>query len=96
MTAPDRLVLTEALDRLGNYIATTARDWSAYHADAWIWGLFCGWDCETDHAHDNVCGGGTGSAAMDDMAGRHGWDTDTVTRLRRYRTVIRSVQENSL
>lgn len=87
----DDLILTEALDRLGNYIATCSRDWGTYHADAWIWGLFCGWDCEQhDHEHDDVCGG---DGAMEEMAREHRWDDDTVARLRRYRAAIRAVQE---
>jgi hypothetical protein len=96
MSAPDDpdLTLSEALNRLGNYIATTGRDWAIYHADAWIWGLFCGWECEdgdepSGHVHDDdLC-----VNAMVEMAERHGWSEETVARLRRYRATIRAVQQ---
>lgn len=79
----------EALYRLGNYISTCARDWSEYHADAWIWGLFCGWDCEDQHQHSDACCDG---GAMTEVAETHAWDEATVTRLRRYRAAIAATQ----
>lgn len=93
MTSEEELTLSEALNRLGNYIATTGRDWAIYHADAWIWGLFCGWDCEdgdepSGHVHDDDCG-----AAMIEVADLQGWSQDTVERLRRYQATIRAVQQ---
>ncbi len=87
---PDQAVITEALTRLGNYITTCARDWSDYHADAWIYGLFCGWECETDHDHD-VC-----TDAMEEVATMHGWADETVARLRRYRAAIAALQNTAV
>jgi hypothetical protein len=80
-----RAVLREALSRCGSMMATDPRDWAVEHRDAWLYGLFCGWDCEDDHTHDDVCGDG---AAMREIAARHGWADETVARLRAYRTAI--------
>lgn len=77
--------VAEALDRCGAMVATDSRDWSLGRNDAWLYGLLCGWDCEDDHEHDDVCGG---DGAMREVAARHGWSTEDVARLRRYRAAI--------
>ncbi|MFH9413989.1 hypothetical protein [Streptomyces rochei] len=82
--------LAAALDGLHTLIATSSRDWGTYRVDAWIWAVLCGWDCEYDHEHDDLCENG---AAMAEMAERHGWDDATVAKARRYRAAVRALTE---
>lgn len=80
------VVLTDALHRLGGLIATDSRDWAVDRGDAWIYGLFCGWECDEEHVHDKDCD------ATPSLADRHGWSVYDVRRLRRYRAAIAAVQ----
>lgn len=90
-------VLSEALDRVGGLMATNSRDWGMDRGDAWLYGLFCGWDCEEkfdDPEHDctdldDIC---EGQSAMLAVARRWMWTRDDVARLRRYRAAIRQTQ----
>ena len=82
--------LNEGLARACGMMATDSRDWSANRHDAWLYGLFCGWDCEEPHEHDDTCGG---LEAMDEVATHWGWTPDDVARLRRYREAIAAVQK---
>ena len=84
--------LRNALDGLHTLIATSSRDWGTYRVDAWIWAVLCGWDCEEEHEHDELCEDGE---AMEEMAARHGWDADTVAKARRYRAAVRAVTEGA-
>lgn len=89
--------LTEALDRVRGLMATNVRDWGMDRGDAWLYGLFCGWDCEErfdDPEHDCADPDDTceGQAAMAEVARRWHWTRDDVARLRRYREVIRKTQ----
>lgn len=84
--SPEELAaVREALDRVGSMMATDSRDWSLSRRDAWLYGLFCGWECDDDHEHDDVCGG---SGALDTVAEQHGWTDEDVARLRRYHAAI--------
>jgi hypothetical protein len=74
--------LRVALRSITSRITTSARDFSAYETDAWVYGIAVGWDCEEDHDHDDICGG---TAAMADLVARHGWDETAVARLRAHR-----------
>jgi hypothetical protein len=74
--------LGAALRSITSRITTSARDFSTYEPDAWVYGIAVGWDCEEDHDHDDICGG---TAAMDEVAARHGWNEAAVTRLRAHR-----------
>ena len=74
--------LREALYSLGSTIACSATDFAQYYRDSWLYGIVCGWGCEEDHEHDDICGG---DGAMDQVSARHGWSEADVERLRRYR-----------
>lgn len=86
----DLPTLAAALDGLDTLIATSSRDWGTYRVDAWLWAVLCGWDCEEDHEHDDLCEDGE---AMTEMARQHGWDEATVAKARRYRAAVRAVVE---
>lgn len=81
--------LPEAFKRLGDMMATDSRDWGLDRGDAWLYGLFCGWDCEDDHEHDDVCGG---EDAMIEVGAQHGWSEEDIARLRRYRAEVAELQ----
>lgn len=92
--------LTEALGRVRGLMATSVRDWGMDRGDAWLYGLFCGWDCEEkydDPEHDCADPDDTceGQAAMAEVARRWHWTREDVARLRRYRTAIRQAQRPS-
>jgi len=78
--------LRAALESLGSCVATHPNDWGQYSLDAWLYGIVVGWDCEDgrddpDHEHDDICANG----AMRELAARHCWSSDEVSRLRQYR-----------
>jgi hypothetical protein len=77
--------LREALDSAERIMRGDRRDWAANRHDAFLYGLFRGWDCEVDHPHDAQC------PDMTSVAQAHGWDDAFVTRLRRLRKGVRSV-----
>ena len=80
--------LVEVFESLARVLTTSSRDWGAYWADAWLYGVLVGWDCEEAHEHDGAwCGG---DAATRGMAEQHGWSEDAVARLRRYRAAVRA------
>ena len=87
----DLETLAEAFDRLSTMMAMDPRDWSVGRRDVWLYGLFCGWECEKDHEHDDICGG---SEALIEVATKHGWnDPETLARHRRYRAAIKAIQD---
>lgn len=77
--------LPEMFGGLNRLLATSSRDWGATREDAWLYGLFCGWDCEDNHEHDDLCDNG---AAMNEMVKSYGWSPETVARLRSYRAAV--------
>ena len=77
--------LHEALDSAERIMRGDRRDWTANRHDAFLYGLFSGWDCEVEHAHDAHC------PDMTTVAQAHGWDDDFVARLRRLRKGVRDV-----
>lgn len=79
--------LREALYSAERIMRGDQRDWSANRHDAFLFGLFRGWDCETDHAHDARC------PQMARVALAHGWDDDFVARLRRLRKSVRGATD---
>lgn len=60
----------EAFESIDKCLAFSSRDHGLYRGDAWVYGIVCGWE------HGD-------SKAMDEMAARHGWDAESVARLRR-------------
>ena len=85
--APDA-DLREALYSAERIMRGDPRDWAANRHDAFLYGLFQGWDCEEDHAHDARC------PDMTSVAQAHGWDDASVARLRRLRQGVRAVSED--
>ncbi|MFD3516266.1 hypothetical protein [Streptomyces sp. NPDC058657] len=75
----------EGFERL---LTTSSRDWGEYWVDAWLYAVLVGWDCE-DAEHNRTCVHG----ALEEMAARHGWDDETVAKVRRYRSAVRAVVE---
>jgi hypothetical protein len=55
-------------------VAFDSRDWADNRADAWLYGIVIGWDPAIDEADEE--------SSMPDVAARHGWDAETVARLR--------------
>jgi hypothetical protein len=81
-------VMADALRRAGAMMTSDSRDWARDRSDVWLYGLLVGWECEEQHEHDEVCGGDDG---LREVAALHGWDEETVARLRRYRAAIAAV-----
>jgi hypothetical protein len=54
------------LESVERALAFATKDWSADRRDAWIYGIALGWDDES----------------MAEMAARHNWNADAVSRLR--------------
>jgi hypothetical protein len=82
----DTAPLAEVFESLDRAVTSSSKDWGEYWADAWLYGVLVGWDCDEAHQHDEVCNDG---AAMREMAAKHRWDEETVARLRRYREAVR-------
>lgn len=91
MTETDPPPFPRMFEGLNTLMVTSSRDWSGYAPDAWLYGVFVGWDCEDEHeVHDDSCGG---NAVMGELAAEHGWSEETVARLRRYRAAVRAEAE---
>lgn len=84
MTAAGNADLREALHSAERIMLGDRRDWAANRHDAFLFGLFRGWDCELDHTHDAQC------PDMATVAQAHGWDDNFVARLRRLRRGVRA------
>jgi hypothetical protein len=82
----DAETLAAIFEGFGRLLATSSRDWSEHPADAWLYAVICGWDCEQAE-HDETCTHG----AMEEMQERHGWYDDTVAKARRYRATVRAL-----
>jgi hypothetical protein len=81
--------LREALDSARRIMRGDRRDWAANRHDAFLYGLFQGWDCEQDHTHGADC------PEMTSVAQAHAWDDAFVARLRRLRAGVREVTDVS-
>jgi len=81
--------LQEALSSAERIMRGDRRDWTANRHDAFLFGLFYGWDCEQDHAHDSTC------PEMASVAQAHGWDENFVARLRRLRRGVRAASSQA-
>jgi len=79
--------LAEALDSLNRLIVHSSRDWGLARADAWLYAVLVGWDCEENHEHDDVCENGE---AIQEMAKQHKWLPGDIERVRRYREAVRA------
>jgi hypothetical protein len=72
VTVPDP-ALIEALDSVRRIVTADPRDWAADRHDAFLYGVFRGWD---------------DAAAEAAVAERHGWNEQFVARLRRLRRAV--------
>jgi hypothetical protein len=82
--------VAEAIRQARRIMTCHSRDWSLDAADAWLYALIVGWDCEiAEHAggsHDEIdCGGPDG---LEDFAERFGWTEDGIAKLRAQRQAI--------
>jgi hypothetical protein len=78
--------LAEALASLHHLLAHNSRDWGLDRADAWLYAVLVGWDCEMTHEHNDVCENGE---AIQEIAAQHNWAPGDIERVRRYRAAIR-------
>ncbi|MEU6661224.1 hypothetical protein [Streptomyces sp. NPDC046821] len=76
--------LAPMFEGIARLLATSRRDMGQHYADAWLYAIFLGWDCEKTE-HDETCVHG----AMEEIAADHGWDAATVAKVRRYRAAVR-------
>jgi hypothetical protein len=88
--AGETQTLAAMFEGLHTLLATSSRDWSTYRVDAWLWAVLCGWDCEQAE-HDETCTHG----AMEEMQQQHGWDDEAVAKARRYRAVVRAIEDRA-
>jgi hypothetical protein len=67
--------LIEALDSVRRIVTADKRDWTDNRHDAFIYGLFHGWDdAEAERA----------------VAAKHGWNADFLVRLHRLQAAVTS------
>ncbi|MFD5002187.1 hypothetical protein ACFWMV_04695 [Streptomyces mutabilis] len=83
--ATEHQALRAALNSVYRTIVHDSRDWAATKRDAWLYAILVGWTCEDDHIHDDLC---MGDEPLTETARRHGWDDDTVARLRSHRAAV--------
>lgn len=79
--------LDEALQSAHDCIVFDSRDWAATRRDAWLYGLFVGWDEPDDELGHEP--GDTDDDVWGELMAKHGWSTENVERLQRLRAVIR-------
>jgi hypothetical protein len=80
----------EALEAVHRAMATDSRDWGQARADAWLYAVLVGWDCEEVHDHEyELCSAG----AFDEVATRHGWTAAHRSLIRALRQAIRDAAE---
>jgi hypothetical protein len=70
--APDPALL-EAVSSVRRIVSADPRDWGANRHDAFLYGVFRGWD----DAADEIA-----------VAARHGWNEEFVARLHRLQTAV--------
>ncbi|MFH8581610.1 hypothetical protein [Streptomyces zaomyceticus] len=95
-----RDALTEAATRsagvhnallvIRSMMATSSRDWLAAKDDAWLYGVLMGWDCEQQHTHTEDCS----ILRLEDVAAKHGWSTERVARIRKFRATLAKAGPN--
>lgn len=76
MSSSDRTDLAEALMSARLVVTRDPRDWTANRHDAFLFGMFRGWD---------------DPAAQAEVAARHHWDEQFVARLNRLRAAVDAV-----
>jgi len=64
-------------------MATSSRDWGESRGDAWLYGIYLGWDREPDEGEED-----DGETAMTELATRHRWPDTEVARLRSLKAAV--------
>lgn len=82
--------LGDILNAVARRMTTEARDWSLTRGDAWLYGLFVGWECDDQHQHGELC-----PMALDEVAREHGWTIEDLKTLRRQHSAIRAAQQRT-
>lgn len=82
--------VAEAIRQASRIMTCHSRDWSLDAADAWLYALLVGWDCEiaehADGSHDPIdCGGPN---HLENFAERFGWTEGGIAKLRAQRQAI--------
>jgi hypothetical protein len=72
VTAPDP-ALIEAVSSVRRIVSADPRDWGANRHDAFLYGVFRGWDDAADEAA---------------VAAQHGWNEEFVARLHRLQAAV--------
>ena len=73
---PDPADLAEALTSVRRIVTADPRDWAANRHDAFIYGVFHGFE------------GTDGSPEEAEVAAQHGWDQDFLSRLHRLHSAV--------
>jgi hypothetical protein len=100
---PALLGVKTSLEAIHQRMATDSRDWTADKADAWLWALLVGADCEnTDegHVHNDIdCEGDQG---LNRLAAKHAIPWEDRTHAHNYRwwiaraiTVAQQIEDNA-
>lgn len=72
--------LYSALDSAHTTMALSSQDWGVSRDFAWLWGIFVGWDADSE---DDDAGD-----AMSELAARFDWTDADVERLRRLHAAV--------
>ena len=87
-----RSIATDPMESVRRTINFSSLDWTSAKDTAWIYGIICGFDCEEDHEHDDICGG---LDSMIEMAAVHRWTVQQVDRLRVLRSKWLEIQREA-
>lgn len=80
--------LYAALDSAQTIMALSGDDWSRHANDAWLYGILIGWDGDPDEPDD--------PGAWQALAELHGWDADTLDRLRTLHAAVAGLTINAI
>ena len=69
--------LADALESVAHTMNFSAQDWSVGHKDAWVYGIIVGWD----------------DASLKELTLKHGWNPETVERLKRLHRAVREERD---
>jgi len=77
------LQMPDVINSMQNVMATSHRDWGMNREDAWLYGIVLGWDFDEEPDEES---------AMPQLAAQHGWDDETVARLRSLHAAFTSAE----
>lgn len=84
--------ISDALASAHSTMAFSSADHGAEQDRAWLYGLFCGWDCDDhlrnpEHVHNEDC-----DSAMPEVAERFSWSAEAVEQLRAMHEAVVTVE----